>query len=75
VLLGKVGVVERGVAIVDWRDAPISQLWYTCEGGEDYCEEIAGRQREGVVTARRRADVRTTAAAAGLESATMIAAP
>ena len=58
VLLGKVGVVERGVAISDWRDAPISQLYYTYEEGEEFEEEIGGRTRQGVLAVRRRVDIR-----------------
>ncbi|MDP2315514.1 MAG: ATP-binding domain-containing protein [Pseudomonadota bacterium] len=58
VLLGKVGVVERGLAICDWRDAPISQLYYTYEEGEEFEEEIGGRTREGVLAIRRRVDIR-----------------
>ncbi len=58
VLLGKVGVVERGLAIVDWRDAPISQLYYTYEEDEEYEEEIGGRTRAGILAVRRRVDIR-----------------
>ena len=58
VLIGKVGVVERGLTICDWRDAPISQLYYAYDEGDEYEEEIAGREREGVLLTRRRVDVR-----------------
>lgn len=58
VLIGKVGVVERGLAICDWRDAPISQLYYNYEEGDDYAETIGNREREGVLEVRRRVDVR-----------------
>lgn len=58
VLLGKVGVTGGGLNIVDWRNAPISRLFYEYEEDEDYAEEIAGREREGVVAARRRLDIR-----------------
>ncbi|MFN7144546.1 MAG: UvrD-helicase domain-containing protein, partial [Myxococcota bacterium] len=58
VLLGKVGVVERGLAIVDWRDAPISQLYYGYDEGDAYEEAIGDRDREGVLAVRRRVDVR-----------------
>lgn len=58
ILLGKVGVVERGLAICDWRDAPISQLYYTCEEGDEFEEQIGGRTREGVLAVRRRVDIR-----------------
>mgnify|MGYP000253235378 FL=1 len=46
------------VNIVDWRNAPISQLYYEFEEGEEFYAEIAGREREGVVAARRTLDIR-----------------
>ena len=58
VLLGKVGVTGNGLSIVDWRNAPISRLFYEYEEEDEYEEEIAGREREGVVQARRRLDIR-----------------
>jgi DNA helicase-2/ATP-dependent DNA helicase PcrA len=58
VLLGKVGVVERGLTICDWRDAPISQLYYGYEEGDEYAETIGGRDREGTLGVRRRVDIR-----------------
>jgi len=55
VFIGKRTYVDTraGVVIVDWRNAPISSLYYRYEEGDDYEELIAGRRREGVVTARR----------------------
>lgn len=58
ILLGKVGVVEGGLRICDWRDAPISQLYYTLEEGDEYEETIVGRAREGRLAVRRRVDIR-----------------
>ncbi|MBW2255896.1 MAG: hypothetical protein JRI25_15035, partial [Deltaproteobacteria bacterium] len=60
VLLGKATVIDPSLPapIVDWRDAPISRLYYEYEEGDDYCEEIAGREREGTVEARRALDIR-----------------
>lgn len=58
VLLGKVGVVQKGLVICDWRDAPISQLYYNYEEGDDYEEEIGGRTRMGELSLRRRVDIR-----------------
>ena len=40
-----------GVAIVDWRHAPISRLFYRYRQGDEYDEEIAGRERSGEVAA------------------------
>lgn len=51
--LGRTSCVEGGLRIVDWRDAPIAKLFYSYRQGEDYEEEIAGREREGEIVARR----------------------
>lgn len=37
------------VAVVDWRKAEISKLYYEWDEGEDYEEIIAGRERTGIV--------------------------
>lgn len=44
---------DRGVRIVDWRDAPVSKLYYRYSEGDDYEEEIAGRTVEGTMAVRR----------------------
>ncbi|MCB0353528.1 MAG: ATP-binding domain-containing protein [Bdellovibrionales bacterium] len=38
--------------IVDWRKAPISKIYYEYKEGEEYSEEIQGREREGTVVLR-----------------------
>ena len=55
VLVGKRGFIDRkhGVQIVDWRNAPISRIYYRYEEGDDYEEEIAGRRVDGLVVVRR----------------------
>ncbi|HEY1810823.1 MAG TPA: ATP-binding domain-containing protein [Kofleriaceae bacterium] len=55
VLVGKRGFIDRqsNVQIVDWRNAPVSRIYYRYEEGDDYEEEIAGRRVEGFVEARR----------------------
>lgn len=53
VFLGRATRLGRGLRIVDWRNAPISRLFYRYQEGEEYAEEFAGRVREGVVDARR----------------------
>ncbi|MGE0547368.1 MAG: ATP-binding domain-containing protein [Kofleriaceae bacterium] len=55
VLVGKRGFIDRqsNVQIVDWRNAPISRIYYRYEEGDDYEEEIAGRRVEGMVEVRR----------------------
>ncbi len=44
---------DRGVRIVDWRDAPVSKLYYRYSEGDEYEEEIAGRTVEGRMAVRR----------------------
>ncbi len=44
------------VLILDWRDAPISRLYYEYEQGEIYEEMIRGKERTGTVAAKRQVD-------------------
>ncbi|MCA9573653.1 MAG: hypothetical protein KC656_37725, partial [Myxococcales bacterium] len=44
--------------VVDWRNAPISRIYYEFEQGEEFWAEVAGREREGRVAARRTLDIR-----------------
>ena len=53
IMLGKTTYLKDGVRIVDWRDAPISQIFYRYEEGEVFAEEIAERLMSGEVEARR----------------------
>jgi DNA helicase-2/ATP-dependent DNA helicase PcrA len=55
VLVGNRGFVKPGseVAIVDWRNAPVSRIYYCYEEGDDYDESFGGRPVSGVVEARR----------------------
>jgi DNA helicase-2/ATP-dependent DNA helicase PcrA len=59
VLVGKRGFIDRkrNVQIVDWRNAPISQIYYRYEEGDDYDEEIAGQRLAGVVEVRRNVSI------------------
>jgi DNA helicase II / ATP-dependent DNA helicase PcrA len=59
VMIGKRGFIDRAsnVQIVDWRNAPVSRIYYRYEEGDDYEEEIAGRRVEGVVEARRNVSI------------------
>ncbi len=59
VLVGKRGFIDReaNVQIVDWRNAPVSRIYYRYEEGDDYEEEIAGRRVEGIVEARRNVSI------------------
>lgn len=60
VLIGNATFIdtERGVRIVDWRDAPISQLYYRYGEGDEYEEEIGGRTLEGKILVRRSVVIR-----------------
>jgi hypothetical protein len=44
VLIGKVGLIDRAanVQIVDWRDAPVSQIYYRYDEGDDFDETVDG---------------------------------
>src|SRR5207237_4602776 len=55
VLIGKRGLIDRsaGVQIVDWRNAPVSRIYYRYEEGDDYDEQLPGGRLEGTVEARR----------------------
>ena len=46
------------VNVVDWRNAPISRIYYEFEQGEEFWVEVGEREREGIVAARRTLDIR-----------------
>ena len=51
--LGKATRIERGIRIVDWRNAPISRIFYSYEQGEEFEELFGERIMLGKVAARR----------------------
>jgi DNA helicase II / ATP-dependent DNA helicase PcrA len=55
VLIGKKTFIDRksGVVIVDWRDAPVSRIYYRYDEDDDYEEEFGDQIKEGHVLARR----------------------
>ena len=55
VLIGARSFVEPGggVQIVDWRNAPVSRLFYRYEEGDAYEERLGDRLVEGEIVARR----------------------
>lgn len=55
VLIGRTTYLDTksGIRIVDWRDAPVSRLYYRYQEGDDYCENFGGRETEGEVRTRR----------------------
>jgi len=44
---------KAGIRIVDWRDAPVSRLFYRYEEGDDYDEVFGDREVSGTVATRR----------------------
>jgi DNA helicase-2/ATP-dependent DNA helicase PcrA len=51
--LGRATCVEDDVRIVDWRNAPVSRIFYRYQQGETYEEEFAGKPHAGEVAVRR----------------------
>jgi len=44
---------EHGVRVVDWRNAPVSRIYYRYQEGETYEESFGDRELEGEVVVRR----------------------
>ena len=55
VLIGKATYLDgrTGIRIVDWRDAPVSRLFYRYDEGDDYEENFGGKEVHGNVLTRR----------------------
>jgi DNA helicase-2/ATP-dependent DNA helicase PcrA len=55
VLIGRSTYLDTasGVRIVDWRDAPVSRLYYRYDEGEEYDEVFGEREVNGEVVTRR----------------------
>lgn len=54
VLIGNRGFVKPGTQpIVDWRNAPVSRIYYCYDEGDEYDENFGGRPVTGTVEARR----------------------
>jgi DNA helicase II / ATP-dependent DNA helicase PcrA len=43
--------------IIDWRDAPLSRLYYHYDENEEYCEDIQGKERFGTITKKVRLNI------------------
>jgi DNA helicase-2/ATP-dependent DNA helicase PcrA len=56
--LGRATCIDGGVRIVDWRNAPVSRIFYRYQQGDENEEEFGGRVRTGEVTARRTVRIR-----------------
>jgi len=61
VLIGRSTFVDpkTGIRIVDWRDAPISRVFYRYEEGDPYEESFGDRDVEGEVLVRRSLAIQT----------------
>lgn len=55
VLVGARSYVDpgAGIRVVDWRNAPVSRIFYRYREGDDYEEVLGDRPVDGVVLARR----------------------
>jgi DNA helicase-2/ATP-dependent DNA helicase PcrA len=53
ILVGKNTFISDRVRIVDWRNAPISRIFYQYAEGDDYDEVVNGRDISGEVLIRR----------------------
>ena len=53
ILIGKSTFISDRVRIVDWRNAPISRIFYQYLEGDEYDETVNGREVSGVVALRR----------------------
>jgi DNA helicase-2/ATP-dependent DNA helicase PcrA len=55
VLIGKATFLDpkTGIRIVDWRDAPVSRIYYRYDEGDDYEENFGGKNVLGEVITRR----------------------
>ena len=55
VLIGRATYLDTksNLRIVDWRDAPVSRLYYRYDEGEEYDEVFGGREVSGTIATRR----------------------
>lgn len=53
IFIGRATRLGEGLRIVDWRNAPISRMFYRYDEGDEFEEEMSGRMRAGQVVARR----------------------
>ena len=55
VLVGRRAYIDTkaGVSVVDWRNSPVSRIYYCYEQGDEFEETFAGERRVGTVLLRR----------------------
>jgi DNA helicase-2/ATP-dependent DNA helicase PcrA len=51
--LGRGTRLDHGLRVVDWRNAPISGIFYRYQEGDEYDEQIGDRQLSGILEVRR----------------------
>ena len=51
--LGKATRIDNGLRIIDWRNAPVSRLFYRYREEDEYSEPMGGRVQDGKILARR----------------------
>ena len=61
ILIGKETFVSDGIRVVDWRNAPISRVFYQTRQGESFDVDIADREVSGDMVARRTVTIRNGA--------------
>ncbi len=47
---------DSRILVIDWREAPISRLYYEYDIGDDYDETIQNRDRTGIIKRKRQVD-------------------
>jgi len=58
VYLGKATRLDHGLRIVDWRNAPVSRIFYKNQEGDEYDEDFGDRVVSGEVMVRRTLSIR-----------------
>lgn len=60
VLIGRSTYLDgrTGIRVVDWRDAPVSRIYYRYEEGDEYEETFGGREVIGEIQTRRSVVIR-----------------
>ena len=58
IFLGKATRLDGGIRIVDWRNAPISKIFYRYQQGDVFEEPMGGRTMRGEVVVRRTTTIR-----------------
>jgi len=56
--LGRATCINGSLRIVDWRNAPISKIFYRYQQGDEYEEALGDRVHSGQVLARRTVNIR-----------------